>query len=373
MLALLALLPFLLLCGACSVNITIDDTYGDERTGSRPQYSPPDAWYLLMNTPYGNEEVDIGKFHFDLRVSFSNSIFVGDITLTFNGRPWPFERWQFVDSFSGTMIYVYGGISADRVADFVFILDSELRPGAWQNTSDDGVDPSSWLYDQLVFQSPLLPQGQHTLKAETNRHWRVCFDYAIYTVEEADNSDSSTRTDTAPQETVESSTGRGRRPIDAKAVAGATTAVVAVVIAIGAWFCIRRRRRRTRRSGQPAPFVAHSSLELVAPAEKSDTSWWSDANKAAIAPFTLQPDAAPAPQKAKDDKMRWEAMFGPSDSSASRVHVESANMGVMAAIRAELERVREENTRAHTESERTRAAYEREIERLRQAVEPPPY
>ncbi|EJD46564.1 hypothetical protein AURDEDRAFT_123995 [Auricularia subglabra TFB-10046 SS5] len=184
-------------------------------------------------------------------------------------------------------------------------------------------------------------------------------------------SDSSTGVNQEPTTTSEPVARPGHQLAARKAVTGATAAIASsAALAIGAWFCVRRRRKKIRHSEQAAPFTAQPNPELTAAVEKDVKSRWDDASGAAVEPFMAPADPAVRIPEPKDDKTQWEA--GPSTlegpTPPSPVAGASDIEGTV-AMRAELARVRAENERARAENERVRA----ENEILRQAVEPPPY
>ncbi|EJD46569.1 hypothetical protein AURDEDRAFT_123999 [Auricularia subglabra TFB-10046 SS5] len=290
------------------------------------------------------------------------------------------------------MIYMFYGWFGIISSVLEFYLDSASIPEKLdvRNSSNrDGREPVLMGYNQLAFQSKKLLHDIHTLRVVTHNS-DVCFDYAIYTADDDEPPETGQHTQSPHRHSESalpsgSSTG-GNKPVarhghqlfNRKAVEGATGAAASIALAIGAWVCVRRRRKTTRHSEQTVPFTAEPNPELTAPVEKDVKSRWDDAGRAAIVPFMTQADPAVQVPESKDDKTRWEQ--GPSAVATSSQPqfplAESSETEETADIKAELARVRAENERARAENERARAENERaraEIEMLRQAVEPPPY
>ncbi|EJD46567.1 hypothetical protein AURDEDRAFT_164391 [Auricularia subglabra TFB-10046 SS5] len=321
-----------------------------------------------------------------------------------------------------TMIYVFYTLATLESTGFRFDLDSE-RPVLYQGFPRGGAGGGEYSFNQLVFQSKQLLHSQHELRMQMLEHGSNCFDYAIYT---ADDGVLSEISQTAQATHVLSSTPssnasdtatpiRPKRPssFNIKAVVGASVATAAFALAIVAWFCVRRRRRR---EGQPAALPDHAAAGAQATDDgaaddpeaeihhraaqlgkhdtmaRSCTSGFGALQLAQdgqdITPFVVLPDPDFAAPVAKDTKFRWGAEITafepqpgpemrPPKLTNGRTQLESRDntqtpprdADDAAAVRAQLERVLAENERARAENERARA----EIEMLRQAVEPPPY
>lgn len=275
------------------------------------------------------------------------------------------------------MFYTFVAVS---LAPLRFYLDFPAPPAVIQLQGRADIEGTEIVYNHLAFQSGRLLYGEHTLVVASVSDQQFCFDYALYSTDEADPPEIH-ESDTVPQipsatigtrttDTVTGTvTGRPARDsaparFDARAVAGAVAAVAAAVIAIAAWWYIRRARRRARAAAEgdrPAVFMAQPDPSLAAPAEKEHRNCRRDTAKPPrddITPFVSQPERA-EPAGGKPRGMPSEIS---GESSETQVDLLLGQRDATADVRAELARVRAENERAR-----------REIEMLRLAAEPPPY
>lgn len=83
MIVLATLLRFVPLSSARVVNVTIDDTYGDARTGLKVRYLPPNAWGTMTDFRDVSAGVDVPNLRNG--TCASNFARPGNMTLTFNG------------------------------------------------------------------------------------------------------------------------------------------------------------------------------------------------------------------------------------------------------------------------------------------------
>ncbi|EJD35734.1 hypothetical protein AURDEDRAFT_175184 [Auricularia subglabra TFB-10046 SS5] len=160
-------------------NVTIDDTLGDERTGQKPRYTPPD-WKARS---VGGGPCPGCTAQPDPTLAFGGtwhdkSTFIGNDPST------------VLLNFSGTAIYVFcilpngigNTINRTRLS---FYVDGFTSPdGTFLHELDETQGP--YLYNQLVF-SEQLPTGDHSLVVanvpgvEVGSGSLILFDYAIYT------------------------------------------------------------------------------------------------------------------------------------------------------------------------------------------------
>ncbi|EJD46504.1 hypothetical protein AURDEDRAFT_164331 [Auricularia subglabra TFB-10046 SS5] len=389
MLPLFSLFSLFLLAGRCMsrvFNVTIDDKFGDERTGLIPLYIPEDRW-----TNSGQGEAYKSTLH--QRISDRP----GNISITFNG----------------IMIYTFFAYWPASQVNLIFYLDDATSPTKhFIHPPYTGSDPIYWAFNLMAFQSDKLDPGEHTLLVSSpgGPDTPLSFDYAIYTVEEPDpvppDPDPSSQTTSTPLSTSGStagSSGNGpespmsitpasatrdadTRTLDSSAhtpsspvtpdagahpglAAGARTAAIAggvggamLLLLLILFVLCRRRRRRTGRhdavespgrSGDASvtPFPARRTNAVPAPVASDKKSHRSDDS---ISPFLASSEPS-------------SRQYGKGGSSqATSTDRAMSEMGSRsegtAYFRAELERVRAEKERALEE-----------IAMLRQVAEPPPY
>lgn len=266
------------------------------------------------------------------------------------------------------MVYIYFGVSGGSYP-LRFYLDSEQSPVGhykpWFTATND------LQFNQLVFKSDQLQHDQHTLRMEVSEQSGACFDYAVYTADRDDGeSNATTRTanlsptvsgggkmtgslpGTAARETL--------APEYAKAVGAAIAAVAAALLAVGAWWMIRRRGRGAREGDTPAAFVAQPNPERAAPSvKKYSGSFWHETPKT-TSTATLGAEDSSATIGFDGDR-QWD--FDPSSASDAFPRSPLSGLPGIEDMQHELARVRAENERARAE-----------IEFLREVAEqPPPY
>ncbi|EJD46452.1 hypothetical protein AURDEDRAFT_123933 [Auricularia subglabra TFB-10046 SS5] len=155
MLLLLPLFPTPVFAPARLVNVTIDDRFGDERTGLLPDYQPSDSWVPV------NE-------------SSRPAVQGADWTRVQN------RTWE------GSAVYVFFVTAGADVAPLEFALDDAVDT---QHVSPlPNVAGTPFSYNQLVFKDTSLSHGAHILQitvSEPNRKFGfipgAIFDYATYT------------------------------------------------------------------------------------------------------------------------------------------------------------------------------------------------
>lgn len=347
MLALLVFLSFLPRQDARLFNVSIDDTHGDALTGLKPQYSPPSQWSSVAGAPPADGWYDPSQLYNG--TCTLNWIGAGNVSLTF----------------TGTRIYVFFAISAAAEPDLTFYLDADPAP-AGQYAAPDGSGVFRLRYNVLAFQSIQLAHGRHTLSMQLADAQDAFFDYALYTSGEADPTPTVQELP-SPTTAAAAPIRSHHRPLDLRAVAGACAGILAAALAPCAWYWARRRARRAR----PSQSHTHRSALQCEPglvgvrSREAERTAASEEEHGSITPFVGQTNRAVPQAEAKDIKTRWGA--APSEEAVATPPLAMASAeDVDGSIRAQLASVCAEN-------ERARIAYEREIEMLRQAIDPPPY
>ncbi|EJD35765.1 hypothetical protein AURDEDRAFT_175161 [Auricularia subglabra TFB-10046 SS5] len=163
------------------LNVTIDDTLGDNLSGEKPEYKGKD-W----------RPRSVGGTPCTVCSAQPDPTFVVNGTwhdqLTFSGE----EPATISFTFSGTAVYVFcivpNGIPLTpiNVTRLSFYLDDSVS-GSYLHHVDKTLD--QYLYNQLVFNRDDLTAGNHTLRianqpADTGS--LILFDYAVYTTEVSD-------------------------------------------------------------------------------------------------------------------------------------------------------------------------------------------
>ncbi|KZV84451.1 hypothetical protein EXIGLDRAFT_288776 [Exidia glandulosa HHB12029] len=161
------------------VNVTIDDTFGDERTGAIPKYTSAHLWNARSATDGCTTcyaQPDGSQFHHN--TWHDETTFTGQIPSNMSL------------SFMGTSIRMYCALAnkldiklTNRATHLAFYLDDSAVPASTfdhEPTNDPG-----FIYNQLVFESDNLPLGQHTVVLSNlgtlDKGSLVLFDYAVYT------------------------------------------------------------------------------------------------------------------------------------------------------------------------------------------------
>lgn len=322
------------------VNVTIDDTHGDARSGLLPQYTPEERW--------GSEEDKPGLFNG-----------TGHFTA------WDGVQVNVTMRFHGTKFYVFISVwTPTNPIELSFFLDEDMhRPVAHYTRA---VDPETNAYTTedgvLAFASDALPLAQHELVvfSPDSQFPTWLFDYAMYTTEDVD--------DVAPGERTASHTGtsgtasslpseptdkdpeapEGRPDFhnignDVRLGASIGGAALLILLLVAVCWALRvwRRRQRAARASRLNPFNARPA---AVPELRDKLSLWNDVA-----------EKTPAEQRAS-------ANDAPGVDAAPGHSVDRAPGAGGADLRAQLERVRAEKTRAL-----------QEIAVLRRAAEPPPY
>lgn len=322
------------------VNVTIDDTRGDERTGRMPEYTSVNHWNARnasTQCPTCGARPD-GTQAFD-QTWHDETTFPGQIP----------SNVSF--SFNGTILYIYC-ILADNFdvtvehkdTRLAFYLDHSPEPIKQFHHAPD-LTVYGFIYNQLVFKDDTLSAGEHTMLvsnwADGESGSLVLFDYAIYSTEEADDSATSdSESDPpAPQTSGAPITppGGGSHDndpsrINVGAVVGGSvggTVAVILLVATACWAYVHRRRRRNAEA-----FIPDVSAFMAAAPRSAE------AVSAAADPFNKP-----------HEKMRLESSNAAALSSAHT----APSADESAQFRSELEQMRNE------------------LERVRRLAEPPQY
>lgn len=189
------------------VNVTIDNTHGDARTGIIPAYSSEGHWNAIcpgcgaVDVPLDWAQVEQrtmfvprGTFRYCILNEFPSShdavvnstIGKANVTLKFNGEFLSLLviLFRIAEIPRGSAIYVFFAILPMFDMQVEFYLDSSPRPAEtliwFANTTATDV-----IYDHLVFKSGTLADAEHTLliscAQEGNFGTIALFDYALYT------------------------------------------------------------------------------------------------------------------------------------------------------------------------------------------------
>jgi len=172
---------------AGSVNITIDDTYGDPVTGAQFTYSPADEWTAGQTCtsctarPDPSEAYN-GTWH-------DTSFFPSEETTPTNASI----------SFKGTAVYVYcilyqTSSTSDAQSYMQFMLDGEVLGSFIKpESTSSGI---TYSYNYLVYANDQLPLQTYTFTLINGQQGGdspalTLLDYLVYTAEDADASPSN--------------------------------------------------------------------------------------------------------------------------------------------------------------------------------------
>ncbi|KAI1781953.1 hypothetical protein LXA43DRAFT_1053891 [Ganoderma leucocontextum] len=228
---------------AVSVNITVDDTFGNSDGTVIPAYLPSNSTWHIGSPTEQCDVCAIKPSEFDASQIVDQSWHHGTYYL---GIP------IFVQvTFPGTAVYVYNVIpnflkGANTFVNVSFAIDGETV-GQFSHIPDS---TSEILYNHLVYANTSLSDSVHTLvmSASGSNESLVFFDYLLYTTE-AENTPSAAASATAgtasPSSTA--STASSSSHPRTGAIAGGVIGGVALLLAIAAiLFCLLRRHRRQR-------------------------------------------------------------------------------------------------------------------------------
>ncbi|KAF5334532.1 hypothetical protein D9611_013813 [Ephemerocybe angulata] len=208
----LFLLPLLLVVSSFHTvlgaikNATVDDEYGDERTGIKPRFLPesPGVW--------------MGKGCIECRVKPDRSkTFRNTYTATTYGNgSASFEARQISFQFTGTALYVYLTLANNCCGDGVTTLTEanftvdDWPPLFYQHQPD--MTTTEFAYQQLAFSQTGLEHKEHTFTGVIDGPKYgiyLNFDYAIYTYDDSiadDNTSASPQTSGGVSTIIKAST-----------------------------------------------------------------------------------------------------------------------------------------------------------------------
>ncbi|EJD46488.1 hypothetical protein AURDEDRAFT_123955 [Auricularia subglabra TFB-10046 SS5] len=258
----IALLLILLGCSARLVNFTVDDEYGDLRTGRPVEYSSvsvgqANSWHNSSN-----------------KVPFHPA--------TVAGLDWDrLQNGTFSLTPSGSAIYVFFVLYSGESTNLTWSLDDipTDEPFTYKK-STEGQDNGYYTYNQPVFRRNNLSYGHHravvsTFPGDENNYIYALFDYAVYTAEEDPN---PPRSSTATIGSTESSEAkptisapsppqqRQTQRISAKVIAASLSGGIFIIAGIACCVWLRRKRRRANATvawsddrSQPEPYPLDGS------------------------------------------------------------------------------------------------------------------
>ncbi|EJD35797.1 hypothetical protein AURDEDRAFT_175136 [Auricularia subglabra TFB-10046 SS5] len=171
------------------VNYTIDDGLGDQRTHRVPDYISNAIWKARSRNDGCSSNCGLSV----------------DLTRVHDGTWHGMETHadeppsNISIAFNGTKMYVFCvltndvGIAAQDTRLSFYLDESSSPAGDFLHTADTAV--KGFLYNQLVFASEALDAGPHTLVvksyADGNSGSLIVFDYAVYSTETDDDSDTT--------------------------------------------------------------------------------------------------------------------------------------------------------------------------------------
>ncbi|KAK0216422.1 hypothetical protein EDD85DRAFT_437341, partial [Armillaria nabsnona] len=243
------------------INYTIDDTLGDELTGTKVQYSPDSRPENASVLVWSNALQCSGCAIAPERTSTMNGTWTG---ATYDSS---LRNITARLSFHGSAIYIYlivsnspksTGLVSDVLCDFR--MDGEIV-GSYNHTTDG---TNHFDYDVLAYNNASLKDDDHTFLIETTgtQLSYVIFDYALYTSNQASTTGSTTSDSIRASSSsiyvsssIPSSIGPSSSAValSAKSVkalaAGIPVGIAALIIfAVSLVLCLRRRRRRVNLS-----------------------------------------------------------------------------------------------------------------------------
>ncbi|KAI5117401.1 hypothetical protein M0805_004623 [Coniferiporia weirii] len=241
------LLPLLLLSPtslADSVNVTIDDQFGDPTNGQHIFYEPSEAWKVGQTcTDCAAKLSPVSDVYLG---TWMDSTFypAGDASVSTSG-----QISTASVSFVGTAVYVICILTGstpllDGNTDMTFKID-DVTTGVFEKQ----LNPSAtYLFNQTVFAQTGLPNTLHTITIESGLAGQaalVLLDSIIYT---ADDSSSTTSSSSAPSPSA-STTSDINQSVGSTNIGVIVGPIVAAAAVLGvsiALFVFLRRRRRNR-------------------------------------------------------------------------------------------------------------------------------
>lgn len=256
------------LARARDFNISVDDQYGDERTGVLPIYSPSWTARSLHHDPCNTtcaaqppaERAHNTTWH----EWFTN---VGDppATLSIN--------------FTGTRIYVFFILFNQKddpptnTTRLSFFMDGSTEPADhFLHTFNPALE--MYLFNQRVFSSDDMPLGNHTLELRSLSDGKTgslaMFDYALYTTHESSGSQGAPLPPAPTPGGTPDPPGRRANLTLVGAVTGGVAGLLLLISAAWLYRATSRRRHRRRSSTSSSsikvqaavrPFIGHLPRE----------------------------------------------------------------------------------------------------------------
>ncbi|KAL1952298.1 hypothetical protein VTO73DRAFT_1447 [Trametes versicolor] len=245
---------------AALVNVTIDDTFGDESNGNQISYEPSTLWSVGQNCAGCTA-------HPDPTLVLNGTWHDSTYNETQNNDP-SVQVSTAAAVFNGTAVYVFcittrSSVSPDGNSDMSFFIDGDLV-GVFVQTPNGN---TTYEYNIPVYVNESLPAGTHTIAIVNGQPGGskslVLLDYIVYSHEVADAASSASTTPpppSSPQPVAASAptSSLTQRPSLAANTGSAnssqkrtiTIAVatvcgvlgLAAIISVVSWCCIRRRR-----------------------------------------------------------------------------------------------------------------------------------
>ncbi|EJD35784.1 hypothetical protein AURDEDRAFT_188603 [Auricularia subglabra TFB-10046 SS5] len=326
MLLILAAFVFLSV-SARVLNVTIDDTLGDERSGAIPQYeedwrarsvggapcnecrAQPDGTRVFKGTWH-----DKSTYEKDPRATVSLE-FSGTRIYVF------FVLFNEIDTgLKNTRLRFYLDGSPDAAGEFLHLLD----PAGPQ-----------YLYDQLVFDSQSLEFGNHTLLVSSYSDGTTgslsLFDYAVYTTDDDPQPDpqpspsnpqpsrsnpQTSHSEPDPQNTQVSepppdSGAAGRWSPDGAAIGGAVGGGLAgALLLLGAAYWIYARRRTKNRYRTPSTLASVAEASIVEPFDARSASDGLRSERGYMQRTSKAPPVSPSPLTSPGDPGQLRSELG---------------------------------------------------------------
>ncbi|KAH9850678.1 hypothetical protein C2E23DRAFT_759957, partial [Lenzites betulinus] len=286
---------------AALVNVTIDDTFGDESNGIQVAYEPPSQWNV-------GQDCTGCTAHPNPQLAFNGTWHDSTYNDTRNNDPSIAVSTAAVQ-FEGVAVYVFCIVtrsftSPDANADMSFFIDDE--PVGRYIQAPDG--NTTYEYNVPVYVNQSLSNGLHTITVANGQYGAdkslLLLDYIVYTREVADPNaapsppPSSILASAASASATSVTTSPAASPSMAPASLAANTGSVnskqkrtiiiavasvcaiigtAILISVLSWWCIRRRRNNYNAPSDRS-FIPRSPSHIeVNPA----TSGWAEGTWAA--------------------------------------------------------------------------------------------
>ncbi|KAI0666261.1 hypothetical protein C8Q78DRAFT_1072504 [Trametes maxima] len=239
---------------AALVNVTIDDTFGDESNGNKISYQPESAWNVGQDCPACTAKPDISQV---FNRTWHDTTFNGS-----SNAPLIAERATHHIT-SGVAVYVYCILSDTTQfpfgnSDMTFLLDGE-QVGRFVRAAPGN---PTYHYNVPVYVNESLPAGEHTItivNGEPNGNRSlILLDYIVYSqqmdpsvapvssasAQTVGATDSSTSAiPSSPPLGASSSNSNQKRTITIAVATVCGVLGLAAIIVVGACCCVRKRYR----------------------------------------------------------------------------------------------------------------------------------